>query len=174
MLNNSKFHSPLKMKSRHTIFIWNQFILVLQSHQIVVNVESVEILAKLLSYHPKVFDFDKCLHIWVICQECAVVTSFIHSTRSLIFPSASFPSHILIMFYSNGIIWKLYLRHHDDTKCFRDVSSLFSHLYPARCSFSGLIQFIFAPCNCGMKKRKKKFSCVEILVFYLDSIIAIV
>lgn len=27
------FYSPLKMNSRPTIFIWNQFILVLQSHQ---------------------------------------------------------------------------------------------------------------------------------------------
>lgn len=45
---------------------------------------------------------------------------------------------------------KLYLRHHDDTKCFRDVSSLFSHL-AARCNFSGLIQFIVS-----MQLQKKR------------------
>lgn len=40
---------------------------------------------------------------------------------------ASFPSHIVIMFDSNGSV-ELFLRHHDNAKCFRDVSSLFPHL----------------------------------------------
>lgn len=78
---------------------------------------------------------------WSIASDVFVTSFIILLSRSLI-SSESFPSHIVIMFYSNGI-WKAVLEtSNDDAKCFRDVSSLFSHL-TARCNLSGLIQFIF-------------------------------
>lgn len=63
---------------------------------------------------------------------------------------------------SNG--WtELYSRHHDNTKCFPDVSSLFSYL-TASCNSSGLIQFIFLMqlWKGITKKRRKRFSVMRI------------
>lgn len=65
---------------------------------------------------------------------------------------------------------KLYLRHHDDTECYRDVSSLFSHL-ATRCNFSGLIQFILFMQLQEEKKQKKFFQLEEISSFVIKNIL---
>lgn len=78
---------------------------------------------------------------------------FIPSSVSFIDFCASFPSRIMIMFHLSNGSAELYLRHHDDTKCFPDVSSLFSYLAAARCNFSCLLQFIYST---QLQKRMKE------------------
>lgn len=95
-------YSPLKMKSRHTIFIWNQFILVLQSHPIYMSQRQVWLDCFTNQNLPM-----NCL-TFKIFSVVVFVAYFILSRVCFIDFLASFPSHILILFYSNGI-WKVVL-----------------------------------------------------------------